>query len=146
MTRLAVLLLSLAACQVDATPSSSDLAAVEAPSSSESFASALVLTLGVDPQGRLVIRDDARARELLGKDYAEAARELDLLDEAIARGVVPPFRDDAALLDYHLVADDAELTSAEAPAWASGRCRGSCLSGTCCVSGWWIFCWGYGTC
>lgn len=146
MTRMLTLLLLTVACQgpIEAEPSRPD--AVEAAADTpEAFAAALIQTLTVSLDGGLAFRDEAGARALLGKDFPEAARELAQLNASIAVGTVPPFRDDTALLDYELVEDDAELQAGHAPA-AATRCRGACVSGMCCVSGWWIFCWGYGTC
>jgi len=140
---LALLLLS-AACGAPADHAAASPAVVA--DDPDAFAASLLSTLTVTPDGALAFRDEARARQLLGKDFAEASREMDLLNRSIADGLVPPFRDEAALLDYEVVLDADELSPGDDRLSASSRCRGSCLSGMCCVSGWWIFCWGYGTC
>lgn len=144
MTALPLLLLTATlACQAPSDAPVAEVSEAALPEG-EAFGAALLSTLTVTEDGALTFRDEARARQLLGKDFTEAAREMELLNQAIDAGQVPPFRDDAALLDYQLVLQADELSSDHA--YASTRCRGSCLGGTCCVSGWWIFCWGYGTC
>ncbi|WP_437623998.1 hypothetical protein [Sorangium sp. So ce1151] len=99
--------------------------------------------LTVESDGTLSISDDALAR--IPRDQREAAlMSLASLNQRIHSGEEQPF-----------VLDDPRLTAKSAdPAQAlvsicycaDGCCDSASLMNMCCASGFWIFCWGYGTC
>lgn len=124
------------ACQPDADGSAT------ASSEVASFEHQLLSTLTVADDGTLGIRDAATFEALLGDEHSAALADLERLNARIRAGVVDGFDDESQLFDFDIVG----AFSADPMLKSNERCRDTCTFGTCCVRGWWIFCWGYGTC
>lgn len=143
-------------------------AAGPSPTDTVSAELALLDTLEVAPGGTLAFRDEAAARAILGPDWAAATAEMDALNGRIRAGQVEPFASTSELASYHLKepgtctpVDPASVTTPtptlgssatpitvdesaiDANCFCSKKC---CTSNMCCSSGWWYFCWKYGSC
>lgn len=104
------------------------------------YQGALLSVLAVNADGTLRITAWGEARQLLGRDYAQAVGDLNQLNAKILAGQVKGFRTVAELGAFGLTDPPAPVVN------ASTLCSRTCYRGQCCCRGWWIFCWGLCSC